>query len=95
VIALKNTQQLVAQFSATELRAAIRDEQVGNVFGVILGLFSSGGAPASSDDRSKLVHLLELRRQRYGGEVLLSSFDRDRSAEEFNTLIEDWKASYS
>lgn len=93
VIVLVDARPFAAQFSAEEMRSAIRDEQVSNFAGVMVGLFAPGGA-SPPDDVSKFERLLALRRKRYGGEIFLPSADRDRPAEEFNALIEEWKATY-
>lgn len=42
-----------------------------------------------------LVSLLAFNRQKYGGEILITPFQRDRSAEDFAVFLEGWRARHS
>jgi hypothetical protein len=39
-----------------------------------------------------LVSLLAFNRQKYGGEILITAFQRDRRAEDFATFLDGWRA---
>lgn len=45
-----------------------------------------------SDSVRDLVSLLAFNRHKYAGEILITAFQRDRSAQDFATFLEGWKA---
>jgi hypothetical protein len=95
VLSLNDVGAFVSQFSPRHLRDAIRNENVGNFFMIVLGFLTpSGSSPDARDARAELARLLTLKRERFGGEICLATADLDRGADEFNALILAWKARY-
>lgn len=86
VIALREPQRLIEQYDEAEARAAVNQENVTGIFGAALGL----GGEKSPD----LAAVFARRRTQYGGEVWLSMHDRERSAEEFDALLNAWWTKY-
>jgi hypothetical protein len=82
MIALKNPSLLADQYDDAEARAAVNQENF------IAAMATAIGLGAGSADG--LAAMFANRRKQYGGEVWVTSHDRDRSAEAFDALLKAW-----
>jgi hypothetical protein len=90
VVTLKDPSELIAQYDQQEARSAVFQE---NTIGVLAGAIGIvfGGAVTSPD----LAGTFARRRKQYGGEILITQYDRDRGAVEFQVLLEAWLKKYA
>jgi hypothetical protein len=86
VIALKYPERLAEQYDVAEAKAALGRANAVAALGAAIGIGSSNA--------SDLTAMFANRRRQYGGEVWLSTYDRDRDAEAFEALIKAWWNKY-
>jgi hypothetical protein len=60
--------------------------------GIVKDAYDAAQLMDGSEAVRDLISLLAFNRQKYGGEILISAFHRDRSAEDFAKFLEGWRS---